>query len=368
MMLLLHHSDVIYALTTYKNASIQAQSFQSAMKSISSAKQDLIISLLNSGLSTRAVASQTGVSKSKVCNIAKEMLPNKENLKAGRPSILSPRDKRAISMQIQSGRAETAVEIAQNLNPTFSSPVSVQTIRNALKKDDFKAVAKKKKPYLSARHRKQCLAFALKYQNWTLEDWKRVIWSDETKINRFGSDGKKYVWKKRQQPLLVREVDSTVKHGGGNIMVWACMGWNGVGIMVEVEGRMNADQYVHILEEGLLESIQNSGIPEEDVIFQQDNDPKHTSGLATNFFNEQNINVLDWPAQSPDLNPIEHLWILLKKLIYGYDKPPSGVFELWDRAAEQWGNITAEQCQALIESMPRRLEAVIKAKGGNIKY
>lgn len=338
------------------------------MKSISSAQQDHIISLLNSGLSMRAVASQTGVSKSKVSNIAQEMPSNKENHKRGRRPKLSPRDKRAIFMQIQSGRAENAVEVAQNLNATLHSPVSVQTVRNALKKDDFIAVVKKKKPYLSKRHRRDRLAFALKYQNWTVEDWKRVIWSDETKINRFGSDGRKYVWKKKGQPLLDREVDSTVKYGGGNIMVWGCMGWNGVGIMVEVEGRMKADQYVQILEEGLLESIQDSGIPAGNIFFQQDNDPKHTSGLAINFFNAHDINVLDWPSQSPDLNPIEHLWTVLKKMIYGYERPASGVFELWDRAVEQWGKITREQCQKLIESMPRRLEAVIRAKGGSIKY
>ena len=146
------------------------------------------------------------------------------------------------------------------------------------------------------------------------------------------------------------------------------MGLYRVGIMVEVEGRMKADYYVQILEQGLLESMENSGIPAGNIIFQQDNDPKHTSNLATDFFNAHGIQVLDWPAQSPDLNPIEHLWTLLKKVIYGYDKPASGVCELWDRAAEQWGRITAEQCQSLIESMPRRLRAVIRAKGGNIKY
>lgn len=64
-------------------------------------------------------------------------------------------------------------------------------------------------------------------------------------------------------------------------MVWDCMGWNSVGIMVELEGLMKADQYIHILEEGLLESIPNPGIPPTDVIFQLDNYPKHTSGLAT---------------------------------------------------------------------------------------
>ena len=89
---------------------------------------------------------------------------------------------------------------------------------------------------LSAVHHKKCLAFALKYQNWTVEDWKRVIWSDKTKINRIGSDGKEWVWKQVGQGLIDHEVQGTVKFGGGNIMIWDCMGWEGVGRLVEVEG------------------------------------------------------------------------------------------------------------------------------------
>jgi hypothetical protein len=78
-------------------------------------------------------------------------------------------------------------------------------------------------------------------------------------------------------PLGEREVKGTVKVGGGNWMVWGCMGWNGVGIVCEVEGSMNAEQYVSILEECLLRSMEESDVDEEDIIFQQDNDPKYMS-------------------------------------------------------------------------------------------
>jgi len=73
--------------------------------------------------------------------------------------------------------------------------------------------------------------------------------------------------------------------------------------------------------------------------------------------------VLSWPAQSPDLNPIEHLWTTLKQKIVDYEVPAKGVWELWEQTSAEWENITAEDCQKLIESMPRRLQAVIKAKG-----
>lgn len=93
----------------HKNLCYRAENLHSTMRSIPSAQQDNIITLLTSGHSNRAVASQTGVSRTKVANIAKEMLPDKENLRGGRPTKLSPADRRAISMQIQTGKTENAV-------------------------------------------------------------------------------------------------------------------------------------------------------------------------------------------------------------------------------------------------------------------
>ena len=151
-------------------------------------------------------------------------------------------------------------------------------------------------------------------------------------------------------------------------MVWGCMGWNGVGKLTEVEGKMDAVQYCEILEDGVVESFEKLEVEEEERIFQQDNDPKHTSKKASQWFEDNNIQVLPWPAQSPDLNPIEHLWVHLKKKLREYPTSPKGAHELWERVAEEWNAITPETCQRLIESMPRRVQAVIKAKGGHTKY
>jgi hypothetical protein len=201
-----------------------------------------------------------------------------------------------------------------------------------------------------------------------VEDWKRVIWSDETKINRLGSDGRKWVWKKPGEGLSDRLVEGTVKFGGGSLMMWGCMTWEGVGLACKIDGKMDADLYTQILEDELQGTLQYYGKLPEDVIFQQDNDPKHTSRKAKKWFEDHEFEVMSWPAQSPDLNPIEHLWVVLKRKVASYPTPPKGIHELWERVQKEWEDISVSTCQDLIESMPRRVEEVIKAKGGYTTY
>ena len=120
----------------------------------------------------------------------------------------------------------------------------------------------------------------------------RVWWSDMTKIDCLGSDGRHWVWKEVGEGLSDRVVEGTVKFGGGDVMMWGCMGWDGVGYTTRIEGRMYADLYVSIMEDELQETLHYYGKTNTEIIFQQDNDPKHTSKKAQNWFKDNGINVI----------------------------------------------------------------------------
>jgi transposase len=338
------------------------------MRPISISTRARIEELVQQGQSCRQIALKTGRSKSAVGRIKGTIPLTRNNNKGGRPRKLDVRSRRQLARSINTAQVESAAEAAEKLANEEDLRVSPQTIRNALRAEGLVSVTKKKRPYLSTTHRKARLSFANKYRHWTVADWQRVIWSDESKINLFGSDGRRWTWKKKGSSLADNHVIPTKKFGVGNLMVWDCMTWQGVGMLVEVEGRMDAEQYVNILSNGLIGTLEKFGWSADAVIFQQDGDSKHTANLAHAWLATHQFGCLDWPAQSPDLNPIEHLWGLLKRKVYDFEQPASGVFELWDRVVAAWNNITQEQCRALIDSLPRRLEAVVKARGGHTKY
>src|SRR5579859_6272649 len=126
-------------------------------------------------------------------------------------------------------------------------------------------------------------------------------------------------------------VEGTLKFGGGSLMVWGCMMWEGVGNLVKIDGKMDTDLYQQIMEDDLLGSLDWYDKSPREIIFQQDGDPKHRCLVRRGWYQDHAIDLLPWPAQSADLAPIEHLWSHLKKKLKEYDHPAGGILELWER-------------------------------------
>ncbi len=149
-------------------------------------------------------------------------------------------------------------------------------------------------------------------------------------------------------------------------MVWGCMTSKGIGYLTKIDGGLDSAMYCDILKGELRQTIEFYGL--EDFVFQHDNDPKHTARVTQACIAENNLEVLQWPAQSPDLNPIEYMWHVLKQKLGDHELMPTSMHELWLRVQHEWESINVDDCMKLIETMPKRLEAVMKAKGGNTKY
>lgn len=284
--------------------------------------------------------------------------------RAGRPRKTTARLDRIIKMKSTADPHKTAPEIAREIQAEHDVTVSYKTVGRRLVAAGLNARVPLKKPWVSARNRKARLKFAEEHRGWSSKDWENVLWTDESKFCLFGSDGRRYVRRPKGQRTSPRYMSATVKHGGGNVMVYGAFSAAGVGPLLKIDGIMDGPMFREILKGHTVphgkENLRRGWL------LQMDNDPKHRSKVVTQWIKENRVKVLEWPSQSPDLNPIEHLWNELGKRIGR--RTHKNAVDLFADLDTEWKNLPKSLLQNLVHSMPRRLEAVIKSKGFPTKY
>ncbi len=172
------------------------------------------------------------------------------------------------------------------------------------------------------------------------------------------------VWRKGGEAHSLSCLKSSVKFPH-SVMIWDIMSSAGVGPLCFLKTNVTAPVYQEILERFMLPSADQL-FKDADFIFKQDLAPVHTAKSTKSWLNDHGVGVLDWPANSPDLNPIENIWGIVKRKMR--NKRPKNTDELKVTVKETWASITPQQCHKLITSMPRWIKAVIKAKGAPTKY
>lgn len=335
-----------------------------ARKEIALQIRKLIVEDRENGLSLRKIAEKYKISKTSVEKLCKKFEKTQQigNIPGrGRNRATTKREDTLIVRQIKIKPDTSSSEIKEQLNLN----VSTKTIRRRLRENNFQSRVSIRKPMISAKNKKKRLEFAKNHIDKPISFWKNVIWSDESKFELVGKKKRRKIWRKTGEALLDKHTTKTVKFGGGSIMVWGCFSWHSIGNLHKIDGIMDARHYIRILEKNLEESATKMNIGDQ-YIFMQDNDPKHTAGVTKRFFERKAINLMDWPPQSADLNPIENLWSMLDSKV-----PPSGrknQNEFFGSLQTAWNELSPNLLQKLVESMPKRLQAVIIAKGGNTKY
>ncbi|KAJ4440904.1 hypothetical protein ANN_10751 [Periplaneta americana] len=259
----------------------------------------------------------------------------------------------------------SAPKLTSDVNATLRQPVSTETIRRTLRRAGYHGRVARKKSWITEVNRRKRLDFAKRYVNCSEEFWKSAIFSDESKFSIFGSDGRNFVWRRVNTEFKKENLRPTVKHGGGSSMVWGCMSANSVGNLAFIESTMNQYGYLNILKQNLQQSAEKMGVGSY-YQFQHDNDPKHTALNVKLWLLYNTPKSLNTPPQSPDLNPIENLWWELEKRVQKHHVTSTS--ELKAALIQEWSNISSSITNKLVQSMPKRLREVIKAKGLSTTY
>jgi transposase len=327
-----------------------------------------IVGAWKCGVKVKDISNKLGFREKTVRNIITKYKINGDVVnkpRSGRPKVLSERDVRTLNRIVRGKRQGTAVEFQAELNKSLSKPVCVNTIRTALHESGYYARSGKRKPLVSEQNRKRRLWFAKFSKSFTSE-WNNIIFSDESRYVLFDNDSHKWVWRKPSEKYQVDCLIPTVKHSSG-IMVWGCFTREKVGPLVMLEGRVTGRVYQQTLQDYLLPFI--ASLDSSQIwIFQDDNATVHRTAAVKKFKEDNNILSLTWPPQSPDLNPIEHLWDELERRLRKRQSMPKTKQELFSALKEEWFKIEPDVLAKLVDSMPRRVQAVLKSRGMPTRY
>ncbi|KAG2458125.1 TCB1 transposase, partial [Polypterus senegalus] len=360
-------------------------------KELSVDLQDRMVSRHKSGEGYRKISAALKVPMSTVASIIrkwKKFETTRTLPTAGRPSYLSNLGRRALVREVTRNPMVTLSEL-QRSSVERGEP-------SAIHQSGLYGRVARRKPLLSKRHMAAHVEFAKRHLKDSQTMRNKILWSDETKIELFGVNARRHVWRKPGTAHHQANTIPTVKHGGGSIILLGCFSAAVIGKLVRIKGKMTAAMYRDILEENLLQSALDlrHRVPighrlnatgylsivsdhvhpfmtiSSDGYFQQDNAPCHKARIISNWFLEHDneFTVLKWPPQSPDLKPIEHLWDVVERELRALDVHPTNLHQLQDAILSIWANISKECFQHLVESMPHRIKAVLKANRGQTPY
>ncbi|POM79258.1 Transposase [Phytophthora palmivora] len=214
---------------------------------------------------------------------------------------------------------------------------------------------RKASPVLTKKYKEARLTWARAKVTWDVTKGGNCVFSDEKTFNLDGPDCMQYYWHDlRREP----EIYSTRQSGGGSVMVWAAF--------CASDENQNTERYIYTLSEYFLPFIDR--VYGRECVFQQDNASIHTSGATKELLKEENVDVMDWSAKSPDLNPIDNMWGVLARAVYAHGRQFQTCEDLIETIQASWAAIGQDLITKLVESMPKRYIATLELHGAKTKY
>jgi transposase len=334
--------------------------------------KERICDLIKDGLQFSEVAKLLNLHPETVRQVHKRFCDRKtveNNKRSGRPIVFTKRCMTALSRIVKQNRLATISEICAEFFASTSVRVCEKTIKRKLHILGYSKRVPAKKVVIREVNRKKRLQYCRGKLTWTVNNkWKRVIFSDEMTIV-IKPNGRVKLWRKVEEKWSVLHLcflhvgpQATLK-----LMVWGCIGYDKVGPLVFVDGTMNSAKYIGVLGNHFLPFVAEHYRGQRWYL-QEDNASIHRSAQTEEWKRQHRIPAFFWPPQSPDLNPVENVWNVLKNNVRKHIRDIKCVADLRDTLTTCWNSLTVTYLHSLYESLPRRCQQVLRRKGHMTKY
>lgn len=330
-----------------------------------------MISMRQAGVTVNRIAIQMNISRRTVSRVWRRFIQTgscARRARSGRPKKTTLREDRMLKRVVQQQRFMSLGTVNRVWNDRIGKVVSQSTARRRIHSGSLYSRVARRKPLIGPNNRRARIRWCTRVTQWNTEDnWSRIVFSDESRFNLAFNDGRMRVWRENGTAMEPENIAGVTRRCSVSLMVWGCVSYHGVGELVIVDGTMKSTDYIDILDHNLLDSVENMfGDAMIPFIFQHDNAPVHTARNVQTWLDEHDVQVIQWPAQSPDLNVIENVWGMLQNRVMR-DRP-STKLELIQCLFRAWGDITPDYLHKLFSSMPRRVRHVIRSRGYPTKY
>ncbi|GFY11574.1 transposable element Tcb2 transposase [Trichonephila clavipes] len=286
---------------------------------------------------------------------------------SGRPRATTPAEDRFLALSARRRRTTTVPQLVADHFQASGRRISATTVGNRLHNAGLYARRPVVCVPLNGRQRRNRLCWAREHVSWTQQQWASVLFTDESRFTMESDSGRLLIW--REQRTRYHQSNTVERHSyrGGGILVWAGISLGGhtdlhvfhggtvTGLRYRDE---NLDPYVR----PYAAAIGN------DFILMDDNARPHRARIVEEYLEDHGLERMEWPARSPDLNPIEHLWEYLGREVAALNPPPRSLHELKQGLLCVWSSLPIPVSDNLINSMGNRCRQCIQVRGGHIPY
>ncbi|KAL7828173.1 hypothetical protein AOLI_G00313250 [Acnodon oligacanthus] len=327
------------------------------------------IGQLQAGVPQNQVAASFGVSPSTISKLkAKVHITGdvRDRPRSGRPKKTTPQEDRFLTLSVLRYRRLSSTDLQSRFAGRYGRRLSAQTIRNRLHAANLRSHQAARRPAMTALHRQARLRWCRQHMHWNLNMWRKVLFSDESRFCLRKLDRRVKVWRRRGDRYADCCTDRVTSFGGGSVMVWGGISLTGKTRLVIIGGNLTAERYRdEILQPVAVPYLHSLG---PNSILQDDNTRPHRAGIIRDYLQNLGVERMEWPASSPDLNPIKHLWDHLGRAVRSRVTNTTTLADLQQMLDEEWDAIPQQCVTRLVTSMRRRCQAVVAVYGFSTRY